>query len=67
MQQIPSPTLNAPLLLTGATGTVGTQLVRILVSRHARIRILARELEKVHNLPPLNTRADILFFLGCYN
>ena len=39
-----------PLLLTGATGTVGTQLVRILLSRHVRIRILAREPEKVRSL-----------------
>lgn len=55
MQSPPAPAL--PLLLTGATGTVGLHLVRILLARHARVRILAREPEKV--------RTIIRFYTGC--
>src|SRR4051812_23067346 len=40
------------ILVTGATGTVGSQVVRSLVDRSERVRALVRDPEKAANMLP---------------
>ena len=42
---------NRPLLVAGATGAIGREVVRALLEREARVRVLVRSPEKVEVLP----------------
>ncbi|GGO31709.1 SDR family oxidoreductase [Deinococcus humi] len=49
----PSPVLpSRPILVVGASGAIGSQVVRALVARGARVRVLIRSLERGADLPP---------------
>ncbi|MFB9993371.1 SDR family oxidoreductase [Deinococcus oregonensis] len=60
-----SPSLSAPalvlpgrpILVAGATGAIGSQVVRALLARGARVRVFVRSPEKVDDLPPAVERA----------
>ncbi len=54
----PSPVLPPrPILVVGASGAIGSQVVRALVARGARVRVLIRSLDRVADLPPQVERA----------
>jgi uncharacterized protein YbjT (DUF2867 family) len=46
-----------PVLVTGATGTIGREVVASLLARGARVRVLVRFAERVAHLPPTVERA----------
>ncbi|THF68185.1 NAD-dependent epimerase/dehydratase family protein [Deinococcus sp. Arct2-2] len=46
-----------PILVAGATGAIGSQVVRALLARGAQVRVFVRSPEKVHDLPPEVERA----------
>jgi uncharacterized protein YbjT (DUF2867 family) len=39
------------ILVTGATGTLGTQVVRLLADRDGRVRVLTRDPARAAHLP----------------
>jgi len=53
LSSVPDPSRAAPLILvTGATGTVGREVVRALLARGARVRALVRAPARASALPP---------------
>jgi uncharacterized protein YbjT (DUF2867 family) len=40
------------ILLTGATGNIGTELVKLLVAKGASLRVVSRDEKKVAQLDP---------------
>ena len=40
------------ILITGATGNIGTELVKLLVSRGSSLRVVSRDEKKVAHLDP---------------
>ena len=53
----PLPLPARPVLVVGATGAVGSQVVRALLERGAPVRVFVRSPEKVRDLPPEVERA----------
>lgn len=51
------PIHTRPILVVGATGSIGSQVVRALLERGAPVRVFVRSLHKVEHLPPHVERA----------
>ncbi|MDB5045438.1 MAG: hypothetical protein JWQ08_1488 [Deinococcus sp.] len=48
---VPLPLTSQPILVVGATGAIGSQVVQALLVRGARVRVFVRSPEKVSTLP----------------
>ncbi|BDP43977.1 NmrA family transcriptional regulator (plasmid) [Deinococcus aetherius] len=48
----PLPLPDHPVLVVGATGSIGSQVVRALLERGAPVRVFVRSPQKVRDLPP---------------